>query len=59
MNLVRTLGNSRQLALQTLDELLFPLPGLLDFLSVLTIDSTPTIHPGKRILEIKREEIGP
>jgi hypothetical protein len=24
---------------------------------VLTVDSTTTIHPGKRILEIKREEI--
>lgn len=100
---VRTLsnGNGNQLALQALDELLFPLPGLLDFRAVLTtgrghkklhlrlvaipgdedvllrqvsqrmatlltklklelvltIDPTPTIHPGKRILEIKREEI--
>lgn len=105
INQVRTLGNSNgngdQLALQTLDELLFPLPGLLDFRAVLragrghetlhlrlvsipgnedillrqvllrmatlltklklelvlTIDSTTAIHPGKRILEIKREEI--
>jgi phenylacetate-coenzyme A ligase PaaK-like adenylate-forming protein len=105
INQVHTLGNSNgngdQLALQTLDELLFPLPGLLDFRAVLTtgrghetlhlhlvslpgnedvllrqvsqrmatlltklklelvltIDSTTTIHPGKRILEIKREEI--
>jgi len=98
---VHTLGNGQQLALQTLDELLFPLPGLLDFRAVLTakrgheklhlrlvaipgdedvllrqvsqrmatllaklklelvltIDPTPTIHPGKRILEIKRQEI--
>ncbi|MCA1766590.1 MAG: hypothetical protein LC633_10175, partial [Desulfobulbaceae bacterium] len=30
------LGNGDQLALQTLDELLFPLPGLLDFRAVLT-----------------------
>jgi phenylacetate-coenzyme A ligase PaaK-like adenylate-forming protein len=105
INQVHTLGNSNgngdQLALQTLDELLFPLPGLLDFRAVLTtgrghetlhlhlvslpgnedvllrqvsqrmatlltklklelvltVDSTTTIHPGKRILEIKREEI--
>jgi phenylacetate-coenzyme A ligase PaaK-like adenylate-forming protein len=107
INQVRTLGNGNgngngnQLSLQTLDELLFPLSGLLDFRAVLTtgrgretlhlclvtlpgneddllrqvsqrmatiltklklelvltIDSTTTIHPGKRILEIKREEI--
>ncbi len=100
---IRTLGNGDQLALQTLDELLFPLPGLLDFRAVLaagkrhetlhlrlvaipggedvllrqvsqrmatlrrklklelvlSIDSTTTIHSGKRILEIKREEIRP
>ncbi len=98
---VYTLENGDQLALQTLDELLFPLSGLLDFRAVLTmgkkhdmlklhlvtipgseddmlrqvsermatilmklklelvltVDSTTTIHPGKRILEIKREEI--
>ncbi|MGB3222411.1 MAG: DVU_1553 family AMP-dependent CoA ligase [Desulforhopalus sp.] len=103
INQVYTSGNGSQLALQNLDELLFPLPGLLDFRAVLTaergnetlhlrlvsipgngdvllrqvsqrmatllaklklelvltIDSATTIHPGKRILEIKREEIRP
>lgn len=106
-NQIRTIcngnGNGNQLSLQTLDELLFPLPGLLDFRAVLTagrghetlhlrlacipgsgddllrqvsqrlatlltelklelvlsIDPQNKIHPGKRILEIKREEIRP
>ena len=38
INQVRTLQNGGQLALHTLDEMLFPVPGLLDFGAVLTTE---------------------
>ena len=38
INQIRTLQNGEQLALSTLDEMLFPVPGLLDFGAVLTME---------------------
>jgi hypothetical protein len=54
-----SLPGSEDVLLRQVSQRMANLPTKFKLELVLTIDPTPTIHPGKRILEIKQEEIRP